>query len=939
MLATSTEVAELFDFSASIDTKTAELQTQTCSQMIRMLHKVPGIILGDDVGMGKTYIAFGTAVWFLAHHPNKPVVIITPSWLLNEKWHNDIRNFIEKNLRHEKINLCESDIVRITPRGETYIQQIANASKTAKVLLIPINVFSSMGRKHEKSFFLACWFKHRRFWGTTRERILQALGGDPSVFAPEEYQNMGITYQEIPENWYYELDRIYQEGMLSDSSVSHIWTAIKDLRYKAIHKVMPNASLLILDEAHKMKNEGTVKRTALKAAVFQKFRKGIFLTATPFELGAGELGSVLDMFKSAKVPKDEMTLFETILTDMFVQLTNYQQNMGKFETFVHLMSLDEGVKLETAIKSGITENLGFDVRETYELYQNLLEQKNLLEKIMKKLMIRNVKKKDEYRSEIIGSLTNDDKLGIPLSNETYIPFALMEKAIFQILANGDRTFIANVKQSFTSSFEAVKKGSIFNRDLEALNILRRLDLDRIAHPKLDAVAAEVVQALLSGEKTLLFCDLIESINQLKKSIEKRLDRSYNRDIRRLFPESGMSGFDNYCKRFYNKQDISWFLLQESYIHSVLIPVLKLCGKNKRSIPSPKEISEEVSLTYIKYNLTVKANYMYLKRIVEQIVFRKALDKATGWEETLANHPVLLGTVNHILHQQYITYGMSLKEDDGEVENLDEEGTELRQISVRLISDVINYKGIWHIYNEQLNKLPPVERDELVTSMIHFLRRDKRFFIQLRKAKEEHPDKDDRDLIQRIFGQGSLLNWQNAYQRFLEKYCSETVANREEMKLGLSNSDIVATITGATGNEARAKIKAGFNTPFYPQILIATATMQEGIDLQAECKRLFHYDLEWNPASLEQRVGRIDRIGSLISKLREKEQDVTLDVYYPYIKNTIDESIYTTVKDREKWFNLILGGTPQWDTFEVDPDVTNIKPWVFKNLQIDLSVKN
>ena len=116
-------------------------------------------------------------------------------------------------------------------------------------------------------------------------------------------------------------------------------------------------------------------------------------------------------------------------------------------------------------------------------------------------------------------------------------------------------------------------------------------------------------------------------------------------------------------------------------------------------------------------------------------------------------------------------------------------------------------------------------------------------------------------------------------------------------------------------------------------------MQEGLDLQVECKRVFHYDLEWNPASLEQRVGRIDRIGSLVSKLRQQEKDVTLDVYYPYLKNTIDESIYKTVKEREKWFNLILGGTPQWDTYEIDPQGTNIKPWVFRNLQIDLSVND
>lgn len=78
-------------------------------------------------------------------------------------------------------------------------------------------------------------------------------------------------------------------------------------------------------------------------------------------------------------------------------------------------------------------------------------------------------------------------------------------------------------------------------------------------------------------------------------------------------------------------------------------------------------------------------------------------------------------------------------------------------------------------------------------------------------------------------------------------------------------------------------------------------------------------MEWNPESMEQRVGRVDRIGSLISKLSETGNEETLDIYYPFIKNSIDESIYKTVKDREKWFDLILGGAPQWDAFEIDPD--------------------
>jgi ERCC4-related helicase len=36
--------------------------------------------------------------------------------------------------------------------------------------------------------------------------------------------------------------------------------------------------------------------------------------------------------------------------------------------------------------------------------------------------------------------------------------------------------------------------------------------------------------------------------------------------------------------------------------------------------------------------------------------------------------------------------------------------------------------------------------------------------------------------------------------------------------------------------------------------------EEGIDLQEQCRYIVHYDLEWNPARMEQREGRVDRMG-------------------------------------------------------------------------------
>lgn len=67
--------------------------------------------------------------------------------------------------------------------------------------------------------------------------------------------------------------------------------------------------------------------------------------------------------------------------------------------------------------------------------------------------------------------------------------------------------------------------------------------------------------------------------------------------------------------------------------------------------------------------------------------------------------------------------------------------------------------------------------------------------------------------------------------------------------------------GSTGSDRREAIKAAFNAPPSEEpirILLATDAAREGLNLQAHCHHLFHYDVPWNPGRIEQRNGRIDR---------------------------------------------------------------------------------
>jgi len=97
---------------------------------------------------------------------------------------------------------------------------------------------------------------------------------------------------------------------------------------------------------------------------------------------------------------------------------------------------------------------------------------------------------------------------------------------------------------------------------------------------------------------------------------------------------------------------------------------------------------------------------------------------------------------------------------------------------------------------------------------------------------------------------------------------------EMLRAAIADTDLaehrIASYCGSTptrraaqtgGVPTREDLKQAFNAN--PQkhplrILVATDAAREGINLQAHCHNLFHFDVPWNPSRLEQRNGRIDR---------------------------------------------------------------------------------
>ena len=112
---------------------------------------------------------------------------------------------------------------------------------------------------------------------------------------------------------------------------------------------------------------------------------------------------------------------------------------------------------------------------------------------------------------------------------------------------------------------------------------------------------------------------------------------------------------------------------------------------------------------------------------------------------------------------------------------------------------------------------------------------------------------------------------------------------------------VRRVHGGTKREVRERLMLAFNSPLFPEVLVSSAVLGEGVDLHRFCRHVIHHDLCWNPSTLEQRTGRVDRIGAKAERCNQ-----SIHVYLPYVAGTQDEKMYRVVRDRERWFQVVMG---------------------------------
>ena len=115
--------------------------------------------------------------------------------------------------------------------------------------------------------------------------------------------------------------------------------------------------------------------------------------------------------------------------------------------------------------------------------------------------------------------------------------------------------------------------------------------------------------------------------------------------------------------------------------------------------------------------------------------------------------------------------------------------------------------------------------------------------------------------------------------------TEFIPTQEMLKDFLENRGFsVVCLNGTMGLEERRQVQEQFAGP--ARVLISTDAGGEGLNLQF-CHVVINYDLPWNPMRLEQRIGRVDRIG----------QEHVVRALNFMLEDTIEYRVYDVLQEK------------------------------------------
>jgi superfamily II DNA or RNA helicase len=891
-------------------------QRAEVDEILRELRYQPGVILADEVGMGKTFVALAIAYSVAIRSPLGPVIVMVPANLV-DKWEQDLKTFCELYLenRHpvQKNGATRKDLTGPTAvrygvvRHSVELMKLLDDPRPERCHLIFLS-YGAMGRRQSDKWVRLALIaealrRHGRgqasrlievkkqihrflaelLWAIGEERAHDwgeelwesLLRTDPEAWK-DIYNNAVRDEQRrlpdnpVPKSVIRTLQRIdlatlaealKQMPVRARGGLARVAKRLDDAR-KALRKVEEElwkdllaqarwrSPLLVMDEAHHLKNPGTSLARQLQSpdleqdlrtgdgAMARAFDRMLFLTATPFQLGHHELLRVLERFGDVRWDANKLGSLESFRQQL--------SDLGK--------SLNESQRTTIALQRSWSRLRPEDCVGNVEVWWDWL--------------LRSPRE----------SLTSHQRAVV----DAYEAAKRCRDAAEKVLRPW---LLRHNKGLHWAGTNITRRQRVEGAAIAALGASSGL---QIPPQQLLPFFLAARSAVNPGQDLLgeALCSSYEAFRFTRQNRDVAKDEQYE------YPETAVDL--SHSRWYLGEFDRALERCTGSTHPKVYATVRKAVDL--------WEAGEKV-LVFAFYRHTCRALRVHISQEIEQRIM------STGQRRlNEAGHDGERKEIERLLERIQNRY-------------FDDAGSPGRRAVDAALGETMRTRA------ESLEgaQMSVEQRDTLIDVMRRFLRVSTtlvRCFPIAEMDSIKPAEAVDRTMD---YMDVSGVSWRQKFDGFIE-FLTERCSS-EERKLYLEaaqrtqtggirveddedeDSDAhagrltlanVQVATGTTRRDTRARLMRAFNTPFFPDILVCSEVMGEGVDLQRFCRHVIHHDLDWNPSSIEQRTGRIDRLGCKA----EGRQPIVL--YLPYLAGTADERQYRVMSDREQWFRIVMG---------------------------------
>ena len=933
-----------------ISLEDAQRQTETAKSVLEDLRSRPGVLLADEVGMGKTYVAMAVvaSVIVATRRTHCPVVVMIPRGL-RQKWQRDWKQFKTHCVRNHALDWVRDEYA-LTPT-EFFKLLDDRVDQRAHLIFITTGCFSlglydpwvklamirlargftkltdaRKGRLYRWAADLVRQFSNYKL----TEDVVRRLMNTDVLNWKRVLVAEGILAQDdddpVPDRLSKEAYRIDWTPVsevlrgLPGRRPAYVKTSVRNEVRRMFNEACHSAyeqwlnfarwrsPLLVLDEAHHAKNDATRLARLFRqeseddvALLKDKFNRMLFLTATPFQLGHQELIRVLRSFTAVRWSSKEapvgmredftatMTALEQALDQNRLAGRRFDQLWGKLrlEMIAGNCQNDEQESKCVLEWWRSVETSPSDIWEQHliQAYGDCAGTREHAERLLRPWLIRHnrslhlpgtadVQRRDVLVGKAIGARDADASHqiveGLPIEQSALLPFLITARAQGQLAqCTGTRAFFA---EGLASSYEAFhhtrdnrRRAKDFDDGLDVEadgaswmvptrwyeeQIARLIPsraaprVKRMTHPKISATVKRVVDLWLAGEKVLVFCFYIQTAHALYEHLRDEV----NQKIINVAAEK--LGLDS---RQQAKDIQSWLARitrrladQESPFHREMKKLLKntLYRAQYDILKSYREQLLGVLMAYFRSPSFV-SRYLPL----DDPLVRGAFGERESRRDVIARG---IGALRHAILEEKDASNQTYLGRVGQFLDFASELAERAEHSLTLKEDELS--------------------DESENPLLEYLDAVSVY------SKPRRLEDADEDNVEDETDDGSY----------------------RVMRL-------VRMVYGETKTEIRDRLMLAFNSPLFPEILISSSVMGEGVDLHRFCRHVIHHDLCWNPSTLEQRTGRLDRV-----RCKAEVCLRPIMVYEPFLAGSADEKMFRVLRDREHWFQIVMGQKFEFD---------------------------